>query len=41
MIHRLRNGDPQPRELVQRFIVERVIRGSTEGEGGLAIPKND
>jgi hypothetical protein len=41
MIHRLRNGDPKPRELTQRFIVERHFRGATEGEGGLQIPKND
>jgi hypothetical protein len=26
---------------VQRFIVERVIRGTAEGEGGPAISKND
>jgi hypothetical protein len=41
MIHRLRNGDPKPPELVQRYVVERVVRGANEGEGVLAISKND
>lgn len=41
MIHRLRNGDPKPPETVQRYVVERITRGSTEGEGVPAISKND
>jgi hypothetical protein len=41
MIHRLKNGDPKPHEKVQRHIVEHIARGPHEGEGVLAIPKND
>lgn len=41
MIHRLKNGDPKPQEKVQRHIVEHIARAPYEGEGVLAIPKND